>query len=209
LISRVNTFFQHYHISTNLGKKLDALLGYLQLQIGTPSNPFLQDYDKWGNLAPLSWVKLLWKLLHHFEITLQMKFPTIAPPRESDKVIMDIVFEHHLDTIEVARLNRCHVSLQAISCRTSRRRMENILRTLSSIQEAKLGNPGTLSLERSPQDRTGTGGSISGTSTQQPEASSNLIWEGGLTPSTGYGNGITIKRESFFITLKAPQQKSS
>ncbi len=36
LISRVNMFFQHYHISTNLSKKLDASLGYLQLQIGTP-----------------------------------------------------------------------------------------------------------------------------------------------------------------------------
>ncbi len=29
LISRVNMFFQHYHVSTNLNKKLDALLGYL------------------------------------------------------------------------------------------------------------------------------------------------------------------------------------
>jgi hypothetical protein len=45
-ISSVNMFFQHYHVSTNLSKKLDALLGYLQLQIGTPNNPFLQDYAK-------------------------------------------------------------------------------------------------------------------------------------------------------------------
>ncbi len=29
LISRVNMFFQHYHVSTKLSKKLDALLGYL------------------------------------------------------------------------------------------------------------------------------------------------------------------------------------
>jgi hypothetical protein len=29
LISRVNMFFQHYHVSTNLSKKLDASLGYL------------------------------------------------------------------------------------------------------------------------------------------------------------------------------------
>jgi hypothetical protein len=31
LISRVNMFFQHYHFSTNLSKKLGASLGYLQL----------------------------------------------------------------------------------------------------------------------------------------------------------------------------------
>jgi hypothetical protein len=48
LISRVNMFFQHYHISTNLSRKLDTSLGYLQLQIGTPHNPFTMDYSKWG-----------------------------------------------------------------------------------------------------------------------------------------------------------------
>jgi hypothetical protein len=40
LISCVNMFFQHCHVSTNLSKKLDASLRYLQLQIGTPHNPF-------------------------------------------------------------------------------------------------------------------------------------------------------------------------
>ncbi len=60
LISRVNMFFQHYHVLTNQSRKLDASLGYLQLQIGTPHNPFTMDYSKWGYLAPLSWVKMLW-----------------------------------------------------------------------------------------------------------------------------------------------------
>jgi hypothetical protein len=82
IISRVNMFFQHYHLLTNLSRKLDASLGYLQLQIRTPHNPFTMDYSKWGYLAPLSWVKMLWKLLHHFEITLHMSFPDIALPGE-------------------------------------------------------------------------------------------------------------------------------
>jgi hypothetical protein len=59
LISRVNMFFQHYHAPTNLSRKLEASLGYLQLQIGTPCNPFTLKYTKWGALAPLSWVKML------------------------------------------------------------------------------------------------------------------------------------------------------
>ncbi len=46
LISRVNMFFQHYYVSTNVSKKLDASLGYLQLQIGTPCNPFTLNYTK-------------------------------------------------------------------------------------------------------------------------------------------------------------------
>ncbi len=107
-------FFQHYHVSTNLSKKLDALLGYLQLQIGTPNNPFLQDYAKWGDLAPLSWVKMLWKSLQHFKIILYMQFSDIAPPRECDQVIMDIIFSQLIDPLEITRLNRCRVYLQAL-----------------------------------------------------------------------------------------------
>ena len=114
LISMVNMFFQHYHVSTNLSKKLDTSVGYLQLQIGTPNIPFLQDHAKWGYLAPLSWVKMLWKSLRYFEITLYMKFPNIKPPWENDRVIMDIILAHPLDPLEVTGHNRCQVSLQAI-----------------------------------------------------------------------------------------------
>ncbi len=52
-ISRVNMFFQHYHVSTNLSKKLGASLGYLQLQIGTLHIPFMLDYTKCGALSPI------------------------------------------------------------------------------------------------------------------------------------------------------------
>jgi hypothetical protein len=109
-------FFQHYHVSTNLSKKLDASLGYLQLQVGTPHNPFTQDYSKWGKPTPLSWVKMLWKSLHHSDIMLYMSFPIIKPPRERDQVIMEIILSQNLDFINITRINRCHVYLQALFC---------------------------------------------------------------------------------------------
>jgi hypothetical protein len=52
LISRVNMFFQHYHITTNLSKKLVASLGYLQLQVGTPQNPLLRTIQDGAKLHP-------------------------------------------------------------------------------------------------------------------------------------------------------------
>ncbi len=70
LISRVNMVFQHYHASTNLSKKLDASLAYLQLQLGTPYNRFTLDYNKWGDLAPLLLTKMQWKSLNKFNIML-------------------------------------------------------------------------------------------------------------------------------------------
>ncbi len=59
LICRINMLLQHYHTSTSLSWKLHASLRYLQLQLGMPHNPLTLDYDKWGHLAPLSWVKML------------------------------------------------------------------------------------------------------------------------------------------------------
>ena len=43
LICRINMLLQHYHTSTNLSRKLDEFLRYLQLQLGTPHNPITLD----------------------------------------------------------------------------------------------------------------------------------------------------------------------
>jgi hypothetical protein len=114
LISQVNMLMQHYHASTKLGRKLDASLRYLQLQLGTPHNPFTLDYAKWGHLAPLSRVKMLWRLLHHFDIHLYMAFPTIPPPWERDQVIMEIFQAESLSLEMISGLGRCRGVLKAI-----------------------------------------------------------------------------------------------
>jgi hypothetical protein len=41
LICQVNMLMQHYNTSTNLSRKLNAFLRYLQLQLGMPYNPLL------------------------------------------------------------------------------------------------------------------------------------------------------------------------
>ena len=105
---------QHYHTSTNVSKKLDASLRYLQLQLGTPHNPFLLDYAVWGHLTPLSWVKMLWRTLNYFDIHLYMAYPSIAPPRERDLVLMEIFASRDLGRETVLSLNRCRMSLESI-----------------------------------------------------------------------------------------------
>ncbi len=110
----MNAFFQHYHVSTNLSKKLNASLGYLQLQVGTPHKPFTQDYSRWGKLAPLSWVKILWKSLHYFDITVHMLFPMTTLPRECNQVIMEIIFSQNFNFTEITWINRCRVYIQTL-----------------------------------------------------------------------------------------------
>jgi hypothetical protein len=109
---------QHYHASTNLGRKLDASLRYLQLQLGTPHNPLTLDYAKWGQLAPLSWVKMLWQLLHHFDIHLHMEFSTISLPRERDQVSTENFFAevHSLETMKPWKMQGCTGGYFPVRC---------------------------------------------------------------------------------------------
>ncbi len=99
---------------TNLSRKLDASLAYLQLQLSTSYNPFTLDYNKLGDLAPLSWTKILWKSLNKFDITLYIAYSPILFPRERDQVIMEIIFSHDLTFNMVKSLNRCRGAFEAI-----------------------------------------------------------------------------------------------
>jgi hypothetical protein len=120
---------QHYHASSNLSRKLDASLQYLQLQLGTPHNPLTLDYAKWGQLSPLYWVKMLWRLLQHFDIHLHMGFKKIPFPRERNQVIMEIFFAEDLSPEAIGSLGQCRGALEAIFLSdvttTDRRYLEN------------------------------------------------------------------------------------
>ena len=114
LISRINMLMQHYHTPTNIGRKLDVSLRLLQLQIGTAANPLLLEYDVWGDLAPRSWVKMLWKSLDRAQVKVHMKYDTIPAPREMDKTVMAICMEQGADKEKLLRLNRCRLALNII-----------------------------------------------------------------------------------------------
>ncbi len=62
------------------------------------------DYAKWGQLLPLCWVKMLWRLLQHFDIHLHMGFNKIPFPRERDQVIMEIFFAADLSLEAIGSL---------------------------------------------------------------------------------------------------------
>jgi len=114
LIGRLNLLMQHYHTPSNLSKKLDVSLKYLQLQIGTNRNPLLLDYDVWGHLAPRSWTKMLWRSLQHYKVDIYMKYDDIPMPREKDQLIMDIITATISSKAAVQSLNRCRIYLGAL-----------------------------------------------------------------------------------------------
>ncbi len=72
-----------------------------------PYNPITLNYNKWGHLAPLSWVKMLWRLLHHFNIHLHMECASILLPRERDQVVMELIIGKNLEQNTIRSLSRC------------------------------------------------------------------------------------------------------
>jgi len=59
-------------------------------------------------------VKMLWRLLHHFNIHLHLEYPTIPNPRERDQVVMELIFGKVTDKNMIRSLSRCRGSLDII-----------------------------------------------------------------------------------------------
>ena len=57
---------------------------------------------------------MLWQTLHHFDIHLSMAYPSIAPPRERDQVLMEIFHSLDLSQETMLSLSLCRVSLESI-----------------------------------------------------------------------------------------------
>jgi hypothetical protein len=180
LICRINMLLQHYHTSTNLSRKLDASLRYLQLQLGMPHNPItLLDYDKWGYLTPLSWIKMLWRSLHHFNIHLHMECATIPSPRERDQVIMELILGKVLDRKTIRGLSRCQGSLEIIflsdmTAANGRYLEQFVFDSGSKVARSKYKLP-----RESPAKKIGMLGSTSGTIIQPPWTNFTPLWEHG------------------------------
>jgi hypothetical protein len=79
----------------------------VEQQLSMQHNPLTLDYDKWGHLAPLFWVKMLWRSLHYFNIHLHMESQPILLPRERDQVVMEIMFRKNLDKNTIRSLSQC------------------------------------------------------------------------------------------------------
>jgi hypothetical protein len=137
---------------------------------------------------------MLWKSLYYFDITLHMLFPMIAPPREWDQVIMEIISSQKFNFTEITWINRCRVYLQTLF-------LLDIMTADRKYLEHFVFNPGSntrCSRYTFPREKptrqdwdlwvnfwhvfTTAGGKLK-----------TPLW-GGQTQLTGYGIGATTKK---------------
>jgi hypothetical protein len=116
-ICRVNMFVQHYGSQSIVGKKLMSSMHWLQLQIGCVECPLLADFDKWGHLAPVSWIISFWESLHRCPGGLEIEFEGVCLQREGDISLMVVPDQCGLTMKDLASFNhcRCHGNLLLLS----------------------------------------------------------------------------------------------
>jgi len=164
------------------------------------SLPFHEDsgFDKWGYLAPLSWVKVLWQSLDTFNIQLHMKYHILPFPQERDQVIAEIILDGALSTAEIKSLSRCRGMLQCIF-------LSDLATADGRYLESFVFNPGPfkwrsiyiVSHERVRQKEIGTHGVTSGTIMQPRVGNSKSHLAVGHTQHTGNGYGSPPQSKTF------------
>ena len=74
IAATINSFLQHYNMSTSIGVTLQACLENLQLELGVPDNPLLYNFSIWSVLATDSWIKSLWEKIQAYKIDINMDY---------------------------------------------------------------------------------------------------------------------------------------
>ena len=80
----INSFLQHYNMSTSIGATLQACLENLQLELGVPDNPLMYNFSIWGALVTDFWIKSLWEKIQAYEIDEAMLPPLTDPLANAD-----------------------------------------------------------------------------------------------------------------------------
>ena len=114
LIERLNLLLQHYNAHSPISDKLNASLKYLQLQLGTNKCPLDLQYEEWGYLAPLSWIKMLWKTLQLTGFQVHLKCSELPFPRRGDVVVMEYAMSIGLDKEDRQSISRAKGKLGVI-----------------------------------------------------------------------------------------------
>ena len=97
---------QHYNNFTPISNKLSASLRYLQLQLGTNKCPLDLSYEGWAYLAPLSWVKMLWRTLRVTGFQVHLKYDELPHPRRGGVGVMEFAMSMGLEKEDLMSMSR-------------------------------------------------------------------------------------------------------
>ena len=199
LIERLNLLLQHYNTATPTSDKLNSSLRYLQLQLGTTKCPLDLAYDDWAHLAPLSWIKMLWRTLQVTGFQLHLKYDELPAPRRGDVVIMELAMDTGLDKDDLMSVSRVKGKLGVIFLSDMTTADGNTWKSmLATLKPHYHQGPNSIFQEKNPHAKIGRCGGTSGANTQWKTSNSTRHWERGHQPHTGDGSGSMTRKTTVF-----------
>ena len=112
-IEKLKIFLYHASTDTQLAHMIKHNLESLQLILGSNHHIFHLPYEKYGMLAPKSWITHLWEMSCKYEVQIDGYYEKITPTRKHDQALMDtLISSNRFSSSEIEKINYCRIHLQ-------------------------------------------------------------------------------------------------
>jgi len=112
-IQHLLAVLQYGHSSDDLtGQLIRGSLETMTLKLGSPQNPFTQDYTELHSLVTNLWIKTVWQFQHHHAIRIKMDLPTLTILQASNQFLIQSFQQVGLKGAVLVTVNQCRIYLQ-------------------------------------------------------------------------------------------------
>ena len=116
LVQRINMFLQHYDSPFDIGTTLRATMELVQLEAGFADCPLNHPFQPHGKHVTHCWFRSFWQALSSVGMKMKVDYPTIAMPRERDRLLIQLYADSGFDPdfIYFHSWQKCRIRCHAI-----------------------------------------------------------------------------------------------
>ena len=115
-LEKLKFFLWHFRKMDTTGKLLQITMEYTQLELGVSRQFFQLNYERYNSFTTKTWVTSIWQYLDSCKAKAQFtQQKTYSLPREGDRYLMDVLFEHQLDKDRLMKFNQIRLKLKILS----------------------------------------------------------------------------------------------
>lgn len=115
-ISKIQFLFKHYRAMDTTGKLLVTSMRYTQLELGTSTPFFKDDFYKYTNVLTPTWITNLWQYACECNVRIHEFTPWVyRPPRDHDFFLMDEAYRSDLPDNYKENFNRVRINLRLLT----------------------------------------------------------------------------------------------
>ena len=111
-IEKLKLFLYYVGTDKQFVRKRTTNMESLQITLGTNHHIVKLLYEKYGIMAPISWISTLWQISYEYNEQLVWFNEQLHPGRVNDKAPMDMIIESEIFAHVIKQINHCRMHLQ-------------------------------------------------------------------------------------------------